>query len=186
MNKHQQFLQFNGRNIVFINVDGSYWIALKPICEALNIEYSRSFKNAKNDPILGPALAIQPIQVSKNGKSQVRNMTCIPEEFVYGWIFSLRSESNELTEYKRTCYRLLYNHFHGTITNRKELLVKRTEIDSKIADIKASMKESNEDYQRLVNLQHERKNLSHSLNTIDKEIITQKSLFEDEAGSFCR
>ena len=120
MNTHQKFLQFNGKNIVFLKVDGTYWIALKPICEALEVDYVRCFKNAKNDPILGPALSKQTMQVSKNGLSQLRNVTCIPEEFVYGWIFSLKSESEQLTDYKRTCYSLLFNHFHGTITNRKE------------------------------------------------------------------
>lgn len=93
MKTHQKFLEFNGNKIVFISVDGTYWIALKPICEALNIEYTRSFKNVKNDPILAPELAVQPMQVSKNGKSQLRNVTCITEKYIYGWIFSLRSES---------------------------------------------------------------------------------------------
>ncbi len=83
MQKHEKFLEFNGKKIIFLSVDGTYWIALKPICEALNIEYSRSFKNVKNDPILAPVLAIQPMQVSKNGILQGRNMVCLPEKFIY-------------------------------------------------------------------------------------------------------
>lgn len=177
-NTHQKFLEFNGKNIIFLNVDGTYWIALKPICEALNIEYTRSFKNAKNDPILGSVLAIQPMQVSKNGKSQVRNVTCIPEEFVYGWIFSINSESEELTEYKRTCYKLLYNHFHGTITNRKEILIERQALDTEIHKIKVSLKENDEKYKELQRLQNKRKQLSGQLNTIDKELVKAPELFQ--------
>ena len=60
--------------------------------------------------------------------------------YIYGWIFSLRSESIELQNYKRTCYELLYNYFHGTITNRKELLLERVEIDVKINEIKKELK----------------------------------------------
>ena len=52
MKTHEKFLEFNGKNIIFININGSYWIALKPICEALEVDYIRCFKNAKNDPIL--------------------------------------------------------------------------------------------------------------------------------------
>lgn len=177
MEKHEKFLEFNGKNIVFLNVKGVYWIALKPICEALNIEYSRSFKNAKNDPILGPALAIQPMQVSKNGKKQLRNVTCISEKYIYGWLFSLRSDSKELVEYKRTCYELLYNHFHGTITNRKELLLERNKIDDEIFIIKKSLKEEDDKYQELENLITKRKALSSQLSTIDKELIKQPELF---------
>ena len=109
MNKHEHFLSFNGKNIIYVKVDKTYWIALKPICEALNVDYIRSFRNAKNDPILGSVLSEQTIQVAKNGKKQGRNMTCIPEKYVYGWLFSLRSDSPELLAYKRTCYELLYN-----------------------------------------------------------------------------
>lgn len=180
MKTHQKFLDFNGKNIVFLNVDGTYWIALKPICEALNIEYTRSFKNAKNDPILGSELAVQPMQVSKNGKSQVRNVTCIPEQFVYGWIFSLRSDSEELTEYKRTCYKLLYSHFHGTITNRKELLLQRTDLDKQIGELKQSLKEEDEKYKQLQELQNRRKTVSTQLNSIDKELIKQPELFGND------
>lgn len=178
MNLHQKFLEFNGKYIVFLNVDGNYWIALKPICEALEIEYTRSFKNAKKDPILGPVLAVQPMQVSKNGKSQVRNVTCIPEEFIYGWIFSLRSDSDELTEYKRTCYQLLYNHFHGTITNRKELLMERRQVDAQIRTLEEKMKEEVDDFKELKQLKSKRKSLSTSLNQIDEQLVRDPELFD--------
>lgn len=177
MKKHEKFLEFNGKNIVFLNVDGKYWIAMKPICEALNIDMNRSYQNAKNDPILGPELAIQQVQVSKNGKKQLRNVTCIPEEFIYGWIFSLRSDSEELVEYKRTCYKLLYNYFHGTITNRKELLLERKEIDAKIDEVKKDLKKQNEGFKELQTLQQSRKMLSAQLNIIDKELVKQPELF---------
>jgi hypothetical protein len=180
MNTHQKFLQFNGKNIVFLKVDGTYWIALKPICEALDVDYIRCFKNAKNDPILGPALSKQTMQVSKNGLSQLRNVTCIPEEFVYGWIFSLKSDSDQLTDYKRTCYTLLFHHFHGTITNRKELLLERSEIDTQILELKSTMKEADEAYKRLTELQNRRKTLSTQLNSIDKELVMQPELFPAE------
>ena len=59
-----RFLQFNGKTLLFLAKDGTNWIALKPICEALGIEYTRTFKNVSADPIIGPALAKQPMQVS--------------------------------------------------------------------------------------------------------------------------
>lgn len=177
MQKHEKFLEFNGKKIIFLSVDGTYWIALKPICEALNIDANRSYQNAKNDPILGPELAIQQMQVTKNGKSQLRNVTCIPEQFVYGWIFSLRSDNNKLTEYKRTCYKLLYNHFHGTITNRKELLLQKKDVETQIFKIKESLKEQDENFKKLQNLEKEKKQITAELNTMDQQIIKQPQLF---------
>ena len=178
MKKHQNFLEFNGKKILFLSIDGTYWIALKPILDALNMDADKSIKNVKKDPILGPERSIQTVQVSKKGVFQGRKMTCLPEKYIYGWIFSLRSESPALIEYKRTCYDLLYNHFHGAITNRKELLVERQLIDSEIKELKLEMKESNDKFQKLQKLQSKRKNLSQELNTIDKEIVKQPELFD--------
>lgn len=177
MNKHEHFLSFNGKNIIYVKVDKTYWIALKPICEALNVDYIRSFRNAKNDPILGSVLSEQTIQVAKNGKKQGRNMTCIPEKYVYGWLFSLRSDSPELLAYKRTCYELLYNHFHGTITNRKELLMQREEVDNQIGKLKHQLKEKDESFKTLQHLQNQRKEICKQLNTIDDELVKQPTLF---------
>lgn len=180
MKTHQKFLEFNDKKIVFLSVDGTYWIALKPILDILNMDADRSIKTLKKDPILGPERAIQPVQVSKNGKKQLRNMTCLPEMYIYGWIFSLRSESEELTEYKRTCYRLLYDHFHGTITNRKELLLQRSEIDKQIGELKQSLREEDEKYKQLKELENRRKTVSTQLNSIDKELVMQPELFNTE------
>lgn len=177
MSKHEKFLEFNGKKILFLSVDGTYWIALRPICEALNIDVRRSRDIAKNDPILAPEVSIQALQVEKNGKKQVRNMTCIREQFVYGWIFSLRSDSAELVDYKRTCYNLLFKHFHGTITNRKELLMLRKEVDTEIWKAEEKLKEEAKSYAALNLLKSKRKQISQKLNVMDKELIKEPELF---------
>lgn len=81
MKSYEKFLQFNGRDIYFVAVNGQYYIAYKPICKALNIEANRCYKNLKKHKILGPALANLPIQVKHNGILQSRMMTCIPENY---------------------------------------------------------------------------------------------------------
>lgn len=177
MKTHQKFLDFNGKNIVFLNVDGTYWIALKPILDALNMDADSSIKTTKKDPFLGAYTSLQTVQVEHNGIRQGRNMTCLPEKYIYGWICFLRSDSEELNQYKETCYNLLYNYFHGTITNRKELLLQRTDLDKQIAQLKHSLKEEDEKYKQLQELQSRRKAVSTQLNGIDKELVKQPELF---------
>lgn len=118
-NQTKKFLEFNGKSIHFLAVDGQYWIALKPICEALNVNWDRQYKNLQDDPNLKAVHAIQPMQAPDN---QMRNYVALPEFFIYGWIFSIQSASEELAAYKWECYRILYEYFHGAITGRKELL----------------------------------------------------------------
>lgn len=104
-------------------------------------------------------------------------MVCLPEKYIYGWIFSLRSDSKELTEYKKTCYELLYNHFHGTITNRKELLLQKKDVETQIFKIKESLKEQDENFKKLQNLEKEKKQITAELNIMDQQIIKQPELF---------
>lgn len=118
-NSIKKFLEFNGKSIYFLAVDGQYWIALKPICEALNVNWDRQYKNLKEDENLKAVHAIQPMQAPDG---QARNYVSLPEFYIYGWIFSIQSASEELAKYKWECYRILYEHFHGSITGRKELL----------------------------------------------------------------
>lgn len=179
MNNHQKFLEFNGKTITFLSVDGTYWIALKPICEALKVDVRRSRELAKNDPILGSVVSDQALQVAKNGRKQLRKVTCLPEQYIYGWLFTLQSKSPELARYKKTCYELLYNHFHGTITNRKELLIERSAVDTELHEIKKQLRESDDEkLKRLRDLKSKRKLISTQLNTIDKELVEQPSLFD--------
>lgn len=110
---------FNNKNIVYKRIKGVFWITLKSVCEALNVNYKHQFQRVKDDPLLGPASQNHGMQVP--GDNQVREYICLPEEYVYGWIFSIRSDSPELLAYKRECYHILYSHFHGTITRRAEL-----------------------------------------------------------------
>jgi hypothetical protein len=114
-----KFLEFNGKTLVFLAVDGQYWVALKPICEVLGVDYIRVFRNTKEDPIFGELLSDQTM-VAADGKS--RKMASLPEKWIYGWIFQLESKSPELLQYKKLCYEILSDYFHGAITGRKELL----------------------------------------------------------------
>ena len=64
MKSYEKFLQFNGRNIYFVAVNGQYYIAYKPICEALNIEANRCYKNLKKHKILGKIYAFRHIFIA--------------------------------------------------------------------------------------------------------------------------
>ena len=49
MKTHEKFLQFNGKTIYFQSYDGQFWIAIKPICEVLNVSYNPQVLALKND-----------------------------------------------------------------------------------------------------------------------------------------
>lgn len=171
-----KFLQFKGKNLLFLQKNGTYWIAIKPVCEALNIEYTRIFKNISNDIIFGPALAKQPMQVPGD---QVRNMICLPEHLIYGWIATINSSSKELIEYKKECFDILFNHFHGAITNRRELIFQKAQTEIERSKKEFSLR-SNQDFNSWEQLKALEARIGKQLKESDRlEINEQMQLFEE-------
>ena len=157
------FLEFKGKSLLFTAVTGTTYVAIKPVCEAINVDYTQQFKNINADLILGPALCKYTMQVPGD---QPRSMVCLPEYFVYGWIFSIKSKSEDLLEYKKECYLILYNHFHGSIGKRKELLLTKATSKVELENIKDRLRK-NQDYLRYEELQGEIMRIGKDLKELD-------------------
>ena len=168
----KNYLTFNGKSIYFMAADGQYWIAIKPICEALGVNFDRQYKNIKKDKILASEYAIQPIQVPND---QLRNFVCLPEIYIYGWVFSIRSESTILLKYKKKVYNILYDYFKGTLTRRQELLMQKTEEIQKINILKTELKE-NDTFRQLQELEQKQRKYPTLLKDLDKDLL-QLNLF---------
>ena len=170
----KKFLEFNGKSIHFLAVDGQYWIALKPICEALTVNWNRQFQNLKEDKILCQQFAEQQM-VAADGK--LREMTSLPEFFIYGWIFSIQSESVDLQSFKWECYRILYEHFHGSITGRKELLSEKVRLQMEIDKCMNTM--DPEVALRLDQATGKLNKINGQLRSLDQEVMQEeKTLFD--------
>ena len=130
------FLEFEGKSLLFISVSGMVHIAVKPVCEALVVDYIRQYKNLQEDPILGPALSKQTMQVPGD---QARNMVCLPEDRFYGYLFGIKSDSPDLLAYKWECYDLLFKYFNGALTGRKELLALKAQAQNEVNEVMNSL-----------------------------------------------
>jgi len=173
-NTIRKFLEFNGKVIYFLGKEGQYWIAIKPICEALGIDFSRQLRTLKADSILARAWSKQTIH-DRSGRLQ--KIVCISEKFVYGWIFSLRSDSKQLQDYKLKCYELLFDYFHGIITGRKELLAEKAKAQIEREQLIAELKQIPQ-YQRLQELAAADKHIASELKAFDKGLYNEQlSLF---------
>lgn len=171
------FLQFNNTNVLYTNVDGETFVAIKPICKVLNVDFSSQLRVIKKDVILGSEYILQHIQVPN---FQGRNYICIPEKYIYGWLFSINSESKELLEFKKECYDLLYKHFHGAIGRRKELLLGQAEVVLKIDELKTKLFKMS-DYKELVKLEQQKKAYFKEMSKVDKIVIEQSEIkFEEQ------
>ena len=44
----KMFLEFNGKSINFLAMNGEYWIALKPICDVLGVVWKKQHEKLQN------------------------------------------------------------------------------------------------------------------------------------------
>jgi hypothetical protein len=181
MNKKvSKFLEFNGKTLYFLSKDGEYWIALKPICEALSVNFSRQLRTLKEDPILSQLWSLQTM-VGADGK--IRKMASLPEKWIYGWLMGIQSASPELLEYKKLCYEVLNAYFHGTITGRKELLTQKAKAQVEMDEVMNTLgPDLALKYDRA---KRRRDQITAELRKLDQEVINEEfNLFQTENFNF--
>jgi len=166
-------LEINNRELSMTYVKNQWWLAVKPICEALGVDHTAQFQNIKSDEILGSAYANQHMQVG----GQLREMLCLPEKYIYGWVFSIRSKSPGLIRYRRICYDILYEYFHGVLSQRATVLKEKTLKELEMDELKKEI-ENSEAYIKLKRLKSDISIDKKSLNSLDnKYVATQLELW---------
>lgn len=105
--------KINNVDIVLIE-NGEKRVAVKPICEALGVDYPGQYSKLKNDPILGSTIGLSP---TVGADEKEREMVTIPFMYVFGWLFSIDSRNvkeeakENVLKYQVECYKALYYHF---------------------------------------------------------------------------
>lgn len=101
-------------NVDIVSTSDEQLVAIKPICEALGIEFNPQYQKIKDDPDLSSTVMLS-VTVGADGKQ--REMCCLPMEFVFGWLFTInpknvKEEAREaVRKFRLECYHALYAHF---------------------------------------------------------------------------
>lgn len=167
MKNIEKFLEFNGKVISLLLTDGAWWIAIKPICEALGLDYTHYRKVLNENPILSKHISEQ-TAIASDGKS--RNMICLPEKYIYGWIFSINSDKPSLLEYQEKCYEVLYDYFHGAITGRMTVLKEQVEMRQQIFELEQSLLDSPQ-YVKIQEIKKQLKASGNKLKHLDNDLL---------------
>jgi|GEM_PF-350839 len=122
----------NGKEIGILNEPEGKFVPIKPICDALGINYTTQLEKIKEDEILG---AVIPLRGTTGADGKVYQMACIPFELVFGWLFTINPKNvapeakDNVTRYRMECYYALYRYF----TSRAEFVeLKQNEIDKQL------------------------------------------------------
>ncbi len=174
----KKFLEFNGKTISLLYRDGQYWIAIRPICQALNVRYAWQYKMLKKHPILADVLYVH---IMRDTKNRLQKMVALPEKYIYGWLFQIKSKNPDLLQYQYECFEIIYNHFHGSITGRRnDLIRKKVEVVTRKTKALLSLN-AHEGYTTLNNLEAEERKLNRELRKLDQDILEEQlSIFNSK------
>jgi hypothetical protein len=174
-----QIITVNSTEIQIVTFDGERYVAIKPICEAIGVNYTTQLEKIQDDEILSSVVPLRGITAADNKEYKMR---VIPLRFVFGWLFTI-NPNNVKPEIKQNVlnYRMqCYNSLFDTFTKRTEILKEKTTYQLEIDKLEAQWKES-EEYEKIQELKQKQKNASQRLNNLDKDFVAdQLELFDKD------
>jgi hypothetical protein len=149
----------NRQKISIIQHESEKFVPLRPICDALDLNFSGQIQRLNRDEILSSVVCM--IHTTGSDKKQYE-MACIPFKFVFGWLFTIdtakvKPEAQKFVlQYKLECYDALYNHFTGYA---EFVEYRQRKIDEKLTVLQETRSEFNSAKEQLKQAQEELDNV---------------------------
>lgn len=109
-------IPFHGDVLWAVRRDEKVFVALRPISEALGLDWKSQHSRVRRDTILTEGVVIMTIP-SAGGSQET---LCLPLDYVNGWLFGIQDTRipdpairAKVLDYKRECYAVLHRHFFG-------------------------------------------------------------------------
>jgi hypothetical protein len=105
--------------------DGRVFVAVKPICEAIGLDWHSQRQRIHRTP----ALAEGEVMITSPSGGGMQQALCLPLDLIPGWLFGVDVNRvkpalrDRLIAYQRECHRVLFDHFSGTIATALDLAV---------------------------------------------------------------
>jgi len=104
---------FQADTLIAVEREDGIYIAIRPICERIGVDWSAQLKRVKNDPVLSEAVAMTATPFTRHGQDE----TCLKLDYLNGWLMGIDVRRvkpmvrGALIEYQRECHRVLFEHF---------------------------------------------------------------------------
>ncbi|MBE7688464.1 hypothetical protein G1K66_08585 [Tenacibaculum finnmarkense] len=174
-----QLITVNEKQIPIVTLSNEKYVAIKPICEAIGVDYDNQIDKINNDEILKQLTPLKGV-VAADGKT--RKMRVISLRYVFGWLFTINPNKvkpeikQDVINFKKECYDALFD----TFTKRTSILKEKTNYQIEIERLEANWKQT-DDYKEIEKLKKQQKNATQRLNSLDKKIVTEQfDLFKKE------
>ncbi len=87
---------YEDRLIVQLGEDGEIYVALRPIVEALGLDWSGQLQRIKRDPVLSEeittiSVVITPTQMPRERGEGSKYYVCLPKQYLSGFLFGINA-----------------------------------------------------------------------------------------------
>lgn len=109
-----QTIQFNNQSLITFEQNSTHYVAMRPICENIGLEWGSQYNRIKRDEVLNSVMVII-TTTGSDGKNY--QMLCLPIQYLNGWLFGIdtnrvKPEIREtLIKYKKECYQALHDYW---------------------------------------------------------------------------
>ncbi len=128
---------YDGRQIPAPMIDGKRFVAMRPIVEGMGLDWKDQLNLIRRDEVLNSTVVIT-TTVAEDGK--IREMVCLPEEFLQGWLFKVPASrytgerKEKIIRYQRECYKALHDYWtKGAAINPAATMKQMKAMGEKIA-----------------------------------------------------
>lgn len=108
-------VNFRQDTLFAVERDDGVYVAVKPMCDSLGIDWKSQYQRIKDDPVLSEGMVT--ITIPSPGGAQ--ETTCLKLNFINGWLFKVDTRRVKedvrprLLTYQRECYQVLFDAFYG-------------------------------------------------------------------------
>ena len=113
MNAKSKIVKFNNQHIPVYFVGDKPFVAMKPICENIGLQWEAQLKRIKRNHVLNQGMSI--MDIPTNGGNQ--QIVCLPFSMLNVWLMGVDANKvkpeikDTLVKYQLECYDVLYQHF---------------------------------------------------------------------------
>ena len=106
-------IQFHNQSLIVLNHENKPYIAMKPVCENIGLDWEAQRQRIKRHHVLSKGAFMIKVP-SKGGEQQY---LCLPISMINGWLFGIDTNRvkpeirQKLEQYQLECFDVLYNHF---------------------------------------------------------------------------
>jgi len=115
MKQELQTIKFYDNEIFTVEKDGEHYVAMKPVCENIGLQWQAQFNRIKRHPVLSEGVSMMDIPL--NGGDQ--KMLMLPIKLLNGWLFTVDANRvkpeirDRLLKYQRECFDVLNQYWQN-------------------------------------------------------------------------